>query len=251
MDLYESNLVCHFFRHWGWLENEDKAPLPQPPAAMLGNMQNPFDSFFGDVGISSGGRFVLIEFKRSREGVAIECGNGNGSKADRRALVTHLEKDVECHDLSRKAHLCAYLTPQEQLLFEPYYQAAQPVLGTAFYHLHRTDFFMAQLTTITLYEALTISDDKRTARGRGLQIGVSSEQLRDYVKCMYDHCEVDNNSTAAFMRVTEDKTTNVRVAPVGRMLCELMLAFKSMEKIDAQARVLPGDEREVDDEFKP
>lgn len=63
--MYESHYTCHFFRLWGAKEGARGINSNMP---LLGNMQNDFDSMFGDITGQAENRYFIIEFKRTRKG---------------------------------------------------------------------------------------------------------------------------------------------------------------------------------------
>lgn len=119
--MYESHIVCQFFREWGYNDGHSAGmkglSRKVNPVSMLGHMQNKFDSFFGDVSITDSFRFLLVEFKQDREGFAKEV---TAAKKNRSRLYQHLSTDQVCLELSYLAHVAGYVE-NDVLRLDPYY----------------------------------------------------------------------------------------------------------------------------------
>lgn len=119
--MYESHIVFQFFREWGFSDGHaaamNRLSGRGKTVSMLGNMQNKFDLFFGDVAITNSYRFQLIEFKQDSEGFAKEV---TAAKEKRSKLYQHLSTDQVCLELSYLAHVAGYVE-NDVLRLDPYY----------------------------------------------------------------------------------------------------------------------------------
>jgi predicted transcriptional regulator YdeE len=117
--MYESHYACHFFRLWGGKD------FGQPnKAKLLGNMQNPFDGFFGDINGDVNKRYFIIEFKLERKGIWDEV-KSKKEKPHRNALFKKLFSNESSRMLSHVGHFAAY-EEQKNLRLEPYVDASIP-----------------------------------------------------------------------------------------------------------------------------
>jgi hypothetical protein len=98
--LYESHYVTHFFRLWGYEEGKAGKPIQ---SQLLGNMQNAFDSDFGDVCAQVGARLFIIEFKADRNGFAREVAPSGILLVDHQPGLIYGVRDIDSMQLVRNA----------------------------------------------------------------------------------------------------------------------------------------------------
>lgn len=213
--MYESHFACYFFRYWGYLEGKQSHGMSEP---LLGNMQNPFDALFGDVVGQSNQRFFIIEFKRNRRDFFDEVNEKSG-KPHRSRLYQHLKIDSDCRDISRVGHFGGYPNEHDQLTFEPYAHCMVPIqsqqditqkivlrdeasepLEFRAWHGGFTAFYKQ----LTAYPP-TMSQAVPGFFTYGL--GITREQLEQYVECMYQHLEHATDSDGEGMLGMFDKET--------------------------------------------
>lgn len=223
--MYESNIVCHFFREWGYRDGlaaaEKFCTGNIEHVSMLGNMQNKFDAVFGDVALTSRTRFQLIEFKQEAKGFKDEVKQG---KKNRAALYDHLQKDESCRKLSVQGHVAGYVkdnvlrldayhvmcagTPPEQI---------PPKLQKLFNDFH------------SYYERW----NPQSSSGQ-LDVGLDSDQFKQYVHCMYQH--LDTNKEGVLLIFSEKKNEPVHFyGSIKRLIKDLLAAFKKLENIDTNS----------------
>lgn len=183
--MYESHIVCQFFREWGFRDGLTAAkdgPDSHKPISILGNMQNKFDAFFGDVAISDQFQFKLIEFKREIAGFGKEV--STSKKNSRGPLYRSLCRDEECLNLSYKGHAGAY-EYNNVLRIDPYHPLVAGVT--------------VKESKGQVYESLYNDFDSyyqrwnANAENEECEVGLNASDFYKYVACMYGH--LDEQST--------------------------------------------------------
>lgn len=243
---YESQIVCHFFWAWGFL---DARHSPVRPAALLGNMQNALDTLVGDVAINCKDRYVIVEFKRDLQGFVDEVAETSRGKPARAALYAHLRADDRCYGLSRIGHYGGYLNSNGSVRLQRYAHCAASaktkvaVVDAAMVRtgsLHPMEGFDTAHEVEEFYRRVMkgpFNDDgtplapapvNRYIEGTGL----TYEQLQEYVDCMYQHLPCDDDGETAIIRIT--KGTGALVIGTTIDLCKLLQAH-----FDAAYSVMP------------
>jgi hypothetical protein len=142
---------------------------------MLGNMQNKFDSIFGDVTLSSSTRFQLIEFKQVAGGFVSEV---LGGKSHRGALYEHLLEDTDCRQLSYRGHLGGYVS-KDIIRVDPYF-----ALGAA---KSKSDL-KGDAPPNCFHDFDSYYDSWHTSNEHGeMLVGLDAAEFVAYMQCMYKH----------------------------------------------------------------
>lgn len=148
------------FRDWA---AKAKVESTEPLAGLVGNAQNPLDHLVGDVCVQSPkNRYFIIEFKREASGFLEEVDLTHG-KLDRAALLSHLESDDRCRELSLKGHFGAHWTAKG-LSLQTYFT----------------------LVTSTLDQGISIRSFFYDHMHIG-QSGWTIQELEEYIECMTAH----------------------------------------------------------------
>ena len=228
--MYESHIVCQFYREWGYLDGLAVAEAgiqDEPPISILGNMQNKFDAFFGDTALTNFSRYQLIEFKQDAKGFQKEVMSG---KHNRAVLFTHLQKDEQCRQLSYRGHVGGYVE-DNTLLFDPYY-----VLGAA-----NSEHALKQDVPADLFhDFASYYRSWHTPDSNGiLQVGLSALDFFRYVHCMYQHLPKD--SKGILLIYNEDKKQLVPFyGSIKSLIKQMIKAFKAA--IELQTSTTPVEE---------
>ncbi|MEI2429256.1 hypothetical protein RDV84_22785 [Lysobacter yananisis] len=247
---YESNYVCHFFRLWGNLEAASRVA---PKYSLLGNMQNDFDAKFGDVCGDANNRFFLIEFKRSRKGFSEEVSKPGG-KIHRIALYEHLRLDATCRQIARQGHFGCYPSSSGSLVFEPYAHCpaaiktkiqivTEVLLKPAFASINELDHQAWECGFPKFYEQITDYDSTISDNFPGFfenGLGITSEHLKTYVSCMYDHLQTAVDPSGVAILGAFNRQANTFVAfndTIENIFLRLQSAFNSSKE---GATSLPG-----------
>lgn len=203
--MFESHYVCHFFRLWGYEEGKKGIQLQN---ALLGNMQNDFDSKFGDVCAEVNTRYFIIEFKRERKNFREEV--SPSGKFHRSNLYNHLRIDSRCRSIARQGHLGAYADDNDQLIFEPYAHCVaevkprekiiQETLNSKVATWHELDYRSYFFDFKKFYNLITVDDCNLSEFTPGFfknGLGITKEHLEDYIYCMYQHLSTAKDESGA------------------------------------------------------
>lgn len=223
--MYESHVVCQFFREWGFKDgvaaSEKSRNGKAESISMLGNMQNKFDAVFGDVALSHLTRFQLIEFKQVAQGFKDEVRQG---KKNRSALYEHLQIDEPCRKLSVQGHVAGYVK-DNVLRLDPYHVlcAGTPpkVIPTKLQKFFN-DFD-------SYYELW----NQPTGNGQ-LNVGLDLAQFEQYVSCMYQHL---GTNEAGVLQIYNEKKNKVVsfYGSIKDLIDDLVLAFPELERMVTKA----------------
>jgi hypothetical protein len=251
--MYESHYACHFFRLWGGKDSSHNSK-----ATLLGNMQNPFDEFFGDVNGDANNRYFIIEFKLKRRGIWDEI----AEKPHRKALTAELFLGKELRMLSHVGHFAAY-PKDENLRFEPYLNATIPLktyvkneekISNIIDELNKNNtlpqgfqVFGRTISFDVFHSFITENNNSISSVFPGFYefgLGWTKEQLSQYVnKAMYAHLvvgKVENkkkkdgaNDDAVLMLGTykQDGTFIGLVGNIEEIILKLHLAFEQIKLI--------------------
>lgn len=224
--MYESHIVSHFFRKWGFRDGLATANNTHngdiDDVSMLGNMQNKFDAVFGDVALSSRTRFQLIEFKQEAKGFAEEVKQG---KKNRTALHAHLKNCGNCLNLSLQGHVAGYVDGHV-LRLDPYHALCD---GLSLSQIESTYPGRA-------YDFDTYYDLWNPQSGNAqLNVGLDSDQFTTYVNCMYQHLETDELGVLQIF--SEKKNAPVPFyGSVKGLIDDLLVAFANLENIATKSK---------------
>ncbi|AJF00173.1 hypothetical protein [Pandoraea apista] len=187
--MYESHYVGLFMYYWGWRSSELGAGARD---LILQNSQNPFDSLFGDIAGNVGLRHFIVEFKTSRgllvDEVSANCKASN-QKPHRNCLYNHLQSDPVCRNLSMIGHFGAFAEEGRQLI-EPYFYAVQPENIRVGLLADGANVTSQTFDWDKFHEGVTESRMDMRPDGAGYfqyGLGWTSDQLSQYVRCMYAH----------------------------------------------------------------
>lgn len=180
-DLYESFFTSHFFRLWG--QREQALGIPEAQSILLGNAQNFLDAAFGDVSGNVGRKFFLIEFKRTREGIAEEVKN----KIHRKELFKKLQTDESCIALANRGHFAGFPSSEEVIIFEPYFQAALPI--PKLIDGKSWCFSFNELFDRLNKSEEVVTDAEPNISGFVQGLGLTKIEFEKYILCMYEHLE--------------------------------------------------------------
>ncbi|WP_043005169.1 hypothetical protein [Comamonas testosteroni] len=223
--MYESHIVCQFFREWGFKDgvaaSEKSSKGKAECISMLGNMQNKFDAVFGDVALSHLTRFQLIEFKQVAQGFKDEVRQG---KKNRSALYEHLKKNEPCRKLSVQGHVAGYVEDNVMRL-DPYHvlcagkppKIIPPKLQKLF-----NDF--------DSYYKLW---NQPSGNGQ-LNVGLDSDQFKAYLHCMYHH--LGTNEAGVLLIYNEKKKELVPFyGSIKGLIDDLVTTFPELQAIVTNA----------------
>lgn len=184
--MYESAFVGIFFRLWG--NNETSEDLRKN--VLLCNAQNKFDATFGDVNAQINERYFIVEFKKTREGVAQEV--RAGGKDDRQELLANLLKQQSLRELSVLCHFAAY-GESDTLFLETYMMAcadecvipnileSTPLTGLAHTEL------IGKISFLDFFNKITTKQNEIHEQSFVSGLGLSKADFKLYVQGMYLH----------------------------------------------------------------
>ena len=177
--MYESHIVSQFFREWGYKDGLNDAVKgnfgKHKPVSLLGNMQNPFDAFFGDVAVQKGARFQLIEFKQDRKSFNDEV---TSEKDNRVALFYHLETDSDCRKFSYLGHAAGYVE-NNVLRLDPYYLTAKGLTKKDYSGKKESEYFHDFDSYYQMWNSPIEANESN--------VGLDAYDFKRYVECMYKH----------------------------------------------------------------
>ena len=232
--MYESHIVCHFFRHWGYRDGYAAAEAGSknaPHISMLGNMQNKFDSFFGDMSLTDSTRFQLMELKQDEGGFVKEV---MGGKFHRGALFEHLLIDDKCRKLSYLGHVGGYVS-NNVIRVDPYFALGLDNSQSA---------LKSNIPNSCFHDFDSYYASWHAANEDGaLQVGLNASDFYDYVTCMYQHLKTDAEGVLLVYNKEKNELTPFH-GSITELIAELIRAFKMLAKVKTNVN-LPDEDAKL------